>query len=105
MKTTPTVDLDVKDGAQGTEKKKALRKEREKIPKTSEYVMTRCEKCGELVPHGQYCISCGAPLSHITLLKLNAICPACGGRTAKGAFCVRCGSKQADCQTNAKENN
>lgn len=67
---------------------------KKKIETESKYVMTTCEKCGELVPYGQYCISCGSVLPHTTLLKLTMICKACGGTSAKGAFCARCGSKQ-----------
>ena len=86
-----SVNFDDNDGAKLEEKKMRTKKTE---TKTSPYVMTTCSKCGNLIPHGQYCTDCGSPLPHVTLLKLTMTCKACGGTSAKGAFCSRCGSPQ-----------
>lgn len=49
--------------------------------------MTFCPHCGEMVPEGKFCCSCGQPL-----VKPKRFCPECGTE-AVGRFCVNCGTK------------
>lgn len=49
--------------------------------------MTFCPHCGEMVPEGKFCCSCGQPLQ-----KVKRFCPECGTE-AKGKFCTNCGTK------------
>ncbi len=47
--------------------------------------LVRCSGCGESVPSGKFCVSCGAPLS--------SVCPDCGTPASGGKFCLNCGRK------------
>ena len=49
---------------------------------------TQCGSCGETVPGGKFCASCGATLS-----PQPRFCPSCGAQGAAGAkFCAECGT-------------
>ncbi len=51
--------------------------------------LVRCIHCGEMVPKGKFCMSCGKPLVRI--------CPNCGEIQKDSAkFCMSCGSKLDD---------
>lgn len=46
----------------------------------------QCIHCGQKVPKGRFCMSCGKPLLHV--------CPKCGEELIEGAkFCMSCGTR------------
>ena len=65
---------------------------------TKNYIPRVCHECKHTIPHGSYCIKCGARGNknglgmECTMTK----CLFCANETPVGAFCMICGKPQID---------